>query len=70
MLNQFDKMNEYNDRLKLSVLNMRIGDLINDIADCNKDWLSLQLQADFESLTDQLAKVHEGILHKIGTSVD
>lgn len=64
----FDKMNESNDKLKLSVFNMRINDLINEINYFDTSGLDMDLQDDFISLKEELNRVHEAILNKIGSS--
>lgn len=64
----FDKMNESNDKLKLSVFNMRINDLINEINYFDTSGLDMDLQDDFISLKEELNRVHQAILNKIGSS--
>ena len=64
----FDKMNESNDKLKLSVFNMRISDLINEIENFDTTSLDLDLQEDFAKLKEELNYASEKILSKIGSS--
>ncbi|MFZ2724943.1 MAG: hypothetical protein WAX77_01695 [Methylococcaceae bacterium] len=64
----FDKMNESNDKLKLSVFNMRINDLVNELTYFDTSGLDSDLQDDFISLKEELTRVHEAILNKIGSS--
>ena len=64
----FDKMNESNSKLKLSVFNMRIQDLINELSYFDTNSLDNDLQDDFYNLKEELSRVHENILRKIGSS--
>jgi hypothetical protein len=64
----FDQINKSNDNLKLSVFNMRIKDLVNELTYFDTSGLDMDLQEDFASLKEELIRVHENVLNKIGSS--